>query len=202
MIGGKLVRWDDERGFGFVAPHDGGPEVFMHIKALPASSKRPEIGEHFEFDIRVVDGKKRAVNARRPKAARPVRRANPDAQWGGASLLAIPLFCVLLGVLGFMWRLPRFTLVFYAGASFFTFCLYAWDKAAAQRGAWRTPESTLHLWSLLGGWPGALVAQQFLRHKSVKAEFRGVFWVTVLVNVAALVWLASPAGRGWLGGLA
>ena len=71
---------------------------------------------------------------------------------------------------------------------------YALDKSAAQQGAWRTRESTLHLLALCGGWPGALVAQQTLRHKSSKAEFRMVFWATVLLNMAALGFLVSPYG--------
>lgn len=202
MIGGTLVRWDDARGFGFVAPHDGGPEVFMHIKALPPGARRPEVGERFAFDIEVVDGKKRAVRVLRPQAVRPLRKRNPATQWGGASLLLIPLFLILLAGLGLFWKMPRAWMAFYAVASLANFGLYAWDKAAARRGARRTPESTLHLWSLLGGWPGALLAQQYLRHKSVKTAFRNVFRATVVLNVLALVVLASPAGRAWLAGVA
>jgi uncharacterized membrane protein YsdA (DUF1294 family) len=59
----------------------------------------------------------------------------------------------------------------------------------------------LHLWALVGGWPGALLAQRLIRHKSVKAEFRNVFWGTVALNVVALIWLASPGGRMWLAGM-
>jgi uncharacterized membrane protein YsdA (DUF1294 family) len=59
-------------------------------------------------------------------------------------------------------------------------------------GAIKTPESNLHLLALAGGWPGALFAQQFLRHKSAKAEFRGTFWVTVVLNVTGFVVLCSP----------
>ncbi|RZL08217.1 MAG: DUF1294 domain-containing protein [Rubrivivax sp.] len=73
-----------------------------------------------------------------------------------------------------------------------TFLTYALDKSAARRRAWRISEKTLHLLALAGGWPGALVAQQLLRHKSSKAEFRAVFWATVLVNAAGLAFLASP----------
>jgi uncharacterized membrane protein YsdA (DUF1294 family) len=83
--------------------------------------------------------------------------------------------------------------------SLFTFMVYAWDKAAARAQRWRTAESTLHLMALAGGWPGALLAQQWLRHKSAKREFRAVFWVTVLLNVAGLVLLCSPFGRLQLG---
>ena len=47
---------------------------------------------------------------------------------------------------------------------------------------------------LLGGWPGALIAQQTLRHKSRKASFRAVFWLTVLVNCGLFIWLFTPSG--------
>ena len=78
--------------------------------------------------------------------------------------------------------------------SLLTFLVYAKDKSAAKKGAWRTPESTLHLFALFGGWPGALVAQQTLRHKSKKQPFRFVFWLTVLLNCAGLFWLFTPTG--------
>jgi uncharacterized membrane protein YsdA (DUF1294 family) len=66
--------------------------------------------------------------------------------------------------------------------SLLAFIVYAKDKAAAKKGSWRIPESTLHLLSLLGGWPGALIAQQTLRHKSKKEPFRFIFWITVFLN--------------------
>lgn len=52
--------------------------------------------------------------------------------------------------------------------------------------------------ALLGGWPGALLAQQVLRHKSAKAEFRQVFWVTVLLNAALFIFPSSPLATGLL----
>jgi uncharacterized membrane protein YsdA (DUF1294 family) len=80
----------------------------------------------------------------------------------------------------------------------FTYAAYALDKSAAKKGAWRTQESTLHLLALAGGWPGALIAQQTLRHKSKKKSFRIVFWVTAALNLAGFVWLFSPSGAGLL----
>lgn len=83
--------------------------------------------------------------------------------------------------------------------SIITFVAYALDKNAAQKGNWRTQESTLHMLALVGGWPGAMYAQQKLRHKSVKTEFRQVFWATVVMNVGALSWIAlSETGRSVL----
>lgn len=77
----------------------------------------------------------------------------------------------------------------YLGMSLLTFVVYAIDKAAARVQRRRTAESTLHLLALACGWPGALLAQQSLRHKSVKQPFRTVFWLTVVINVAGLVLL-------------
>ena len=79
--------------------------------------------------------------------------------------------------------------------SLLTFIIYAIDKAAARAQRRRTPESTLHLLALACGWPGALLAQQWLRHKSVKQPFRSVFWATVVLNVVGLVMLGSPWWR-------
>ena len=75
--------------------------------------------------------------------------------------------------------------------------LYGVDKTAAEHGRWRIPETTLHLVSVAGGWPGALVAQRLFRHKTRKQPFRTVFWCTVVVNCAALAWVvhSMPAAR-------
>lgn len=88
-----------------------------------------------------------------------------------------------------MGQFPKKILLGYFCISIITFLAYAFDKSKAQRGVWRTKESTLHLFSLIGGWPGAAVAQQFLRHKSQKRAFRMVFWLTSIVNATGLVWL-------------
>jgi uncharacterized membrane protein YsdA (DUF1294 family) len=82
----------------------------------------------------------------------------------------------------------------YLMASLAAFVGYRIDKAAALRGARRIPESTLLALGLVGGWPGALVAQRRLRHKTRKISFQLVFWATVLLNCAAVAWLWSVNG--------
>lgn len=77
----------------------------------------------------------------------------------------------------------------YLVASLVTFAVYARDKAAARKDRWRTPERTLHLLALLGGWPGALAARHLLRHKSRKVSFRVLFWLSVLANCLLLIFL-------------
>jgi uncharacterized membrane protein YsdA (DUF1294 family) len=41
---------------------------------------------------------------------------------------------------------------------------------------------------LLGGWPGALLAQDLFRHKTSKTVFQAMFWCTVLLNCGGLAW--------------
>ena len=67
---------------------------------------------------------------------------------------------------------------------------YAEDKVLAERGLWRIPERCLHMWALLGGWPGALFARRKFRHKSRKTSFRIVFWLCVLLDLAILAGIA------------
>jgi uncharacterized membrane protein YsdA (DUF1294 family) len=95
-----------------------------------------------------------------------------------------------------LWAVPQMVAALYLAASALCFAAYARDKSAARaRGRRRTPERTLLLLGLAGGWPGAVLAQQWLRHKSAKASFRAKFWITVLLNVAGFIWIAA-----WFGG--
>ena len=116
--------------------------------------------------------------------------------------LLAPAFLLALAALVALGRLPLYVLWAYAGMSALTLAVYARDKRAARHRQWRTPENMLHLLALGGGWPGALCAQQWLRHKSAKAAFRGIFWLTVVLNVAALAFLLLPRGQAGLAQLA
>jgi uncharacterized membrane protein YsdA (DUF1294 family) len=77
----------------------------------------------------------------------------------------------------------------YVALSAASFVMYGLDKAAAEQGRWRTPEVVLHMVSVAGGWPGALVGQRVFRHKTRKQPFRAIFWCTVVANCLALAWL-------------
>ena len=76
---------------------------------------------------------------------------------------------------------------FYACASVVCFAAYALDKRAARTGRRRTPEQTLLLLGLACGWPGAFLAQRWLRHKSSKHAFQMKFWFTVVLNIALVL---------------
>lgn len=109
----------------------------------------------------------------------------------------LPVLIFAGALLGATWRLhlaPAVALA-YLLASVVCFAAYARDKAAARAGRARTRERTLLLLGLAGGWPGAVLAQQALRHKTRKQPFQGRFRLSVLAHVGvagALAWLILP----------
>jgi len=200
---GALTSWNDARGFGSITSSQGGEPIFVHVSAWPRSRGRPQLNQAVTFEVELGPKGKRARSVQLRQARRPVKHLERGsrAQWGGATLFAIPAFLVVFVVAAALWRLPLWVAGLFVVLSAVTFMAYAGDKSAAASGSRRTPESTLHALALAGGWPGALLAQQFLRHKSTKQAFRQVFWATVLLNVLAFVVLASPLRQSLLQGL-
>jgi uncharacterized membrane protein YsdA (DUF1294 family)/cold shock CspA family protein len=189
---GRVTTWNLDKGYGFITPNGGGPRVFVHRKDF-GSARRPRADELVTYEL-TVDEKKRH-NARNVRYV-VVAHSHGLPAIGAivAPALAAMFFAFLLSAAA-GGKLPWAAPAWYAVASAVTFFLYYRDKVAAVRGEWRTPEQTLHVLSLVGGWPGALIAQRWLRHKSTKPSFAVGFVVTVTLNLAALAWLHS--GGGW-----
>jgi len=192
---GKLSSWNDERGFGFIEPLEGGQEIFVHIKSFPPGTRRPVVGLSLSFEVELgPQGKKRAKSVEFIRYRGPARaaRAEAPAAWTLPRLLVLPGFVVVDLLVASRWPVSRWVAAIYLFVSFAAFIAYAIDKSAARDGRWRTPEATLHWFSLACGWPGALLAQQLLRHKSSKPSFVANFWATVAANVGGFVMLHSP----------
>ena len=187
---GTLKTWNDERGFGFLAPAQGGHEIFVHIKAFPPGTGRPSVGQVLTFEVQTgSDGKKKATSVRYPVPAKQRQRPRSEATapWTLPRVFAIPAFAGIYAYVVWRWGFSPTVLLAYLGLSLLAFLAYALDKSAAISGRRRIAEQTLHVFALAGGWPGALFAQQFLRHKTSKQSFVYAFWFTVLVNVGAFV---------------
>lgn len=208
---GRIEQWNDEKGYGFVRPLESqagadAPRAFVHVKAIERAGRRPAEGDLLRYEVqRDAKGRLNAVDvafvnasAMRAKAqaktdartAARERRAVSERRAGLRRVMAVAAALALAGGwwLGF-W--PALVPSAYASMSLLSFFAYRDDKVRAERGRRRTPEKTLHTLDLLGGWPGGLLAQQAFRHKSSKGSFQFVFWTTVLLNCAALAWLAQ-----------
>ena len=198
---GRIERWDDARGFGFItsdAPVAGssGP-LFFHIRDVDRTHPRPRVGARVRFTPeRQRDGRWRAVRvaaidvaaprdakarSRRRDAERPARAVSGVA----ISAATIAWAALLVGAIA-SGRLPPGALAALAGLNALTFIVYAFDKRAARQGRQRTPELHLHLLELLGGWPAAALAQQALRHKRAKPDYRRVFASMIVLHLLAL----------------
>jgi len=74
-----------------------------------------------------------------------------------------------------------------------TLVIYGADKLAARKAWRRIPETTLLIFGVVGGWPGAILGQQLFRHKTQKQPFKTYFMITVILNVVLLL----AAWRFW-----
>ena len=192
---GSLKSWNDERGFGFIAPEQGGDEIFVHIKAFPAGTGRPSIGQLLTFEVELgSNGKKRAGAVQYPNRSRRTapQQVESPARWTLPRLLVVQVFAAVCYYVASRWSLNPYAPPLYSIANIAAFLTYGFDKAAARQKRWRTSEATLHLLGVIGGWPGSLAAQQLLRHKTSKPSFIAMFWSTVALNIAAfVVWHAK-----------
>jgi uncharacterized membrane protein YsdA (DUF1294 family)/cold shock CspA family protein len=193
---GKITSWKDAQGFGFIAPSDGGPHVFVHIKSLPRNATCPEVNNVVTYELSVNEkGQLRADNVAfvgDRVALPPSQDTGMSSHFAAAGYLAAVAMLVLFG------KLPVVVFGACLGMSVLAFTAYGVDKSAARNNQWRTKESTLHILALAGGWPGALMAQQVFRHKLKKQAFQVAFWFTVVINCAALGYLLSSSGANML----
>lgn len=183
---GRITQWFEDRGYGFITASGGTKQVFLHVTALSDRSVKPKVGDAVTFFLT----RDRQGRARAESVVYVVRESGAEATGSAAWWVPVVVIGAVAG-LALAELLPWWVVGLYAGASFAAWLLYAWDKSRAELHGWRVSEDTLHVLSLLGGWPGALVAQRQFRHKTRKRSFRAVFWVTVVVNLAALTFLAA-----------
>lgn len=191
---GKITRWDDERGFGFISSPGGGNSVFVHVKAFSSKSRRPEVGDVVSYELaKDKRGRPRGEKACFADQSKTKSHATHQRLDNPAPVILASILMGIVLIAAYVGRIFLPVVVVYFAMSLLTFLTYAWDKSSAQRGNWRTPESTLHLMALVSGWPGALAAQRLLHHKSRKKEFQLMFWATVFLNVTGICFIA------WLG---
>jgi len=178
---GFVLKWNDDRGFGFLQPEDGGATVFVHISGFANPGRRPIEGEEVRFRVDHSDRRSKAVEVRIKGLPLP---DTVTVAYGVGVLWLTLYFLFLFHLL----PLPL-PLVGYAVMSIVTFGFYYADKKRAESRRWRVTGTTLHVLEALGGWPGALLAMAMLRHLTRKAEhIRMVAAISAIHLVAWLIW--------------
>ena len=187
---GVLTEWNDQRGFGFITPDDGGQKVFLHVKSLAASARRPVLGDLFFYKLSKDD-------RGRPRAEEAYQTAFDEKRCltFRHSVLKGLAYCWPLAVIP-AFALTAITRKFWIGLcaafalnSILVILFYWEDKHLAQYKYWRIPENRLHTWEFLCGWPGALYAQQAFRHKRKKISFMAWFYLCTIANIIGLALL-------------
>ena len=203
---GVLRSWNDDKGFGFIRA--GNVDFFVHISSV-RGERRPLQGEavyfvagkdkqgrlcaeHMrsaELSIDRPTIRRKPVAAQTTQSTQPNKPVHRQRNHSAANLkrtLTVLISVCAIPALGawqaFTHHAVLWPLLLYLGMSLVSIWQYSRDKHNAQNSAGRISEKQLHTVELLGGWPGALLAQQLLRHKTKKASYQGVFWLIVLVH--------------------
>ena len=191
-----MTNWNDDKGFGFATPDQGGLRVFVHIRSFSYRQRRPRNGDVITYQLAWdKQGRPRAENVLFRE--QPGGRTDDEPKPHGllpASLFAVA-FVAAVATLAAAGKLHWLVPMAYVVASLLTFCVYALDKSAAMNRRWRTSEDALQMLSLAGGWPGAVVAQRLFHHKSKKVSFQMTFWFIVFLHLAAVVALVMRVPR-------
>ena len=190
---GKIIKWDDDKGFGFIAPNSGGNEVFLHISAFSSARKRPEINELVSYSL----DKDKAGRTKANNVLYVIESNNLALNEGTQKINPIFVTFMLLFLAFIIERsikgyLPHSFPFIFIGANLIVFLYYYQDKTAAKKHQWRTSENTLHFFSLIGGWGGAYIAQKVFRHKYKKAEFMTIYALTVFIHCALIIVFSIP----------
>ena len=111
---------------------------------------------------------------------------NHKKRWWGSGLYFVFILLILL-----LWAKSMYLAVFYLLLSFVTYIQFSMDKHYSMSSHWRISEKRLLLLSFLGGWPGGLLAQKYIHHKSSKKSFNRVFLLVIVLNLLSLIYLLS-----------
>ena len=186
---GKIISWESKKAYGFIETTRGGKHIFLHKSGLNNHHRTPVKGDVITFtltkDHQGRDCAEHATFAGEKRIKKSVSHKNMFSIYLSVG------FLIGMGLAVLLKYLPITLFIAYLALSLLTFIIYALDKSSARKGGWRIQEKTLHTLAIMGGWPGAALAQQLLRHKSKKQQFIIVFWVTIVINVGLLAWLIS-----------
>ena len=188
---GRLTQWDQAQGCGLITPKSGGDPVFVNIDSF---TNRPRPLPNDIVDYKVSYDEQQRAHAEDVVFVLDQGPAPFSTGWGPGILAFAVFFMVFVAEKVWERKLPVSVLGFYMLASTIAFVIYRHEKAMSASQTWRISDNTLHFCSLVGGWPGAALAQKMVHHEPQKMSFRAIYWSTVVLNSFVFFWLLSNSG--------
>jgi len=181
VLTGRIVKWTDDRGFGFIQPEEGGDTVFVHISGFQSASRRPVEGDVVYFQVDRRERRTKAHNVHLKTLPLPDTTL---VAYGVAILCLTVYFLHAFGLIHLGTPIKAYLVM-----SILTFGFYYVDKKRAEAKKWRIHSTTLHVLEGIGGWPGALLAMAMLRHLTRKREHIVILCAIMAIHLTAwLVW--------------
>ncbi len=170
-----IVDWKPKSSFGFA--ESGDEKVFLHISNFVHPARWPENGDPVSFEM--------GVDERGRPCAREIilHVSGSILRWRHVMELGLLMALPALALPALTQLLSLWWILFCVALNSSLSGLLQWlDKRYSIASHSRVSEVTLHLFELLGGWPGSFLGQRLLRHKVSKGEYQGMFWSIVLVH--------------------
>lgn len=113
-INGTLKTWNESKGFGFIAPLNGGQDIFVHISDYPKQGGQPKLGEPLSFEVALnSEGKKKAARILRPRSGiatsnKASRLAPVRQRMSWLERVIVAALVLLVAAAGYKFIAPRF----------------------------------------------------------------------------------------------
>jgi uncharacterized membrane protein YsdA (DUF1294 family) len=195
---GEVIEWNGQKRSGFIAPNGNRPDdplVFLPGGAFANRKRKPKVGDVVTYELaKRTESPKVHVLRTDLKAENVCFQGEEPLPFSTGKLAVWPFGLAYLAVLVVITYWIPMSIWFFTVsivASILAVTNYALDKRAAQSNGWRIPESQLHFFAVIGGWPGAAAAQKVLRHKILKQDFQLAFRICILVNLLVVFTMLS-----------
>ena len=182
-ITGTVTEWNEHKGYGYISVNEQPIKIVFHISDFSGHSMRPQVSENVVFSLtKDPNGNLRAIDIKRPIV------------FNFPIALSIWFASMVVGSI-YVLNYPVIVIDYLVLISGFTYLLYAVDKSISAREDWQVPEVLFHLFCLAGGWPGAILAQSFLRYKPTSVSYTPIFWTMLVANITLFAWSLTGEGK-------
>ncbi len=180
---GTISEWDAEKGYGFITLSGQPKRIFFQLSDINQTGRLPQVDDYVRFQLtKDVYGTIRATHIERP------------ATFNFAVALVV-WFASVLSASVYLFDYSPISCLLYFLISAISYAIYAFDKSAEQRGSWRVPSLSLYLLALIGGWPGAILAQALLYYRYHDDQFKATLWLIALANFSLFCWTLTAQGN-------